>query len=419
MDANNEQPLHVATIGMDERSRRALESAFQGPGGGAFVVVDGSTADVTIVDLDRPDAQQLWTEHRAQYPGRPEIVLSLTERQAGNAFFLRKPLQITVLLQALQQIQLEIAAGVYGDALERTSGEATPEAPGARPSPPAVAHGDAAAVVSRRSDRSASVTREAARALEKREISAGYSSSVAEVSDLDIADPEQLARLYYREEDYAAGTVLGMVKTSLEDQVPRDIKFRYGRIVTLPATREVVTDLSDARLKQFGLVRVAGANIDRPDGLSFELDVEAIHDERELTRLEQRAPPNTVRSAAESFIWKLAAWVSRGRVPEHTDLSHPVVMRHWPNMTRLLLTPNALRIAALWAEPQPRSLLNTAQALQIPLSHVLTFYSAANAVGLITSAKRQVDFLFQPEPLPSNQERSLMKRIVARLRGTT
>lgn len=92
----------------------------------------------------------------------------------------------------------------------------------------------------------------------------------------------------------------------------------------------------------------------------------------------------------------------------------PVVLRHWPNVTRLLLTPNALRIAALWMA-QPRSLLSTAKALRIPLSHALSFYSAAHALGLITGPKRQVDFLFQPEPVAEDQRRGLFSGILSKL----
>ncbi|MFO1425555.1 MAG: hypothetical protein U1F11_00995 [Steroidobacteraceae bacterium] len=83
---------------------------------------------------------------------------------------------------------------------------------------------------------------------------------------------------------------------------------------------------------------------------------------------------------AESLLWQSALFSARGRLPEGTPLDEPVVMRCWPNMTRMALFPHAMRIAAVWADG-PRSLLETARLLRIPQRHVFAFYSAAHALG--------------------------------------
>ncbi|HQA11807.1 hypothetical protein, partial [Zoogloea sp.] len=53
-------------------------------------------------------------------------------------------------------------------------------------------------------------------------------------------------------------------------------------------------------------------------------------------------------SAAEDFLWNVAAWAARGRLPEGTDPYKPVRLRAWPNFTQVFMSPHALRISALW-----------------------------------------------------------------------
>jgi hypothetical protein len=65
------------------------------------------------------------------------------------------------------------------------------------------------------------------------------------------------------------------------------------------------------------------------------------------------------------------------------DLKRPVYLKHWPNLTRVQRTPNAMRVAALWAT-RGAGLVETAELLKIPQRHVFAFYSAALAADLVT-----------------------------------
>ena len=111
-----------------------------------------------------------------------------------------------------------------------------------------------------------------------------------------------------------------------------------------------------------------------------------------------------VAQAAEAFLWELAVHTSRGRIPEGVLLDEPLYLRHWPNLTRLKPIPGAPRIAAVWVQ-EPRSLLNMAGAVKVPMTDLLTFYSAANAIGLAGVGKREVDNLIVPPPCPSDPVR--------------
>jgi hypothetical protein len=84
----------------------------------------------------------------------------------------------------------------------------------------------------------------------------------------------------------------------------------------------------------------------------------------------------------EKLLWLMALWASRGRVPEGTDLDAPVSLLRWPNFTRILMTPNAMQIAALW-HTQPTSLLQTAKRQAIPHRQIFAIFRACQALGLV------------------------------------
>jgi len=383
MTEEQNKPLRVAVFGLDDRSRTAMDKVFQGPGSGDYLLADEASARISIVDMDGAGAKDLWNDYCARFPDRPAIVLSVRDLGIENAVWLRKPVRIDDLLQALRE-------AVEGEPAQPAAQEAAATAPKRRAAPS---------------------TRAVTLAMEKRQ-AAGYDSAVPDIPDVNMSDPEQVRQLFYAQEEYVGGAVIQIARQCLEDQVAREITCWNGRIAILPLVRQVVTDLPDTRLKQFGLIRFAGLDAPEAGVLPFEFKVRTLT--AALDRAIEELGEQAERTAIESFIWKLTTWVSRGRIPVGTNLTVPVVLRRWPNMTRLLLTPNALRIAALWTA-QPRSLLSTAKALHIPLSHALSFYSAAHALGLITGPKRQVDFLFQPEPVVENQRRGMFGGILSKL----
>ncbi len=400
-------PLRVATLGMDDRSRAALDLVFRGPGKGAFVVADEASADVTLVDMDGGGAAELWAGYRERLPERPSIVLSVREHAETDALFLLKPLRIADLLQTLQDIST-------GATERKPTGAQSPAAetvtPSTRPGMAEVSgtHPGGGA-------RRTKAARRATLAIEREAVSR-YEQTIPDLPDVDLRDPEDLRKLFFSLDDYAGGRVVREIRAALSDGAAREVAAWNGRIVVLPRTQQILTDLSDTRLKQFALVRLTGLDAPEAGMLPFELRSKALRKKEQVEALEAEAPPGMHRTPIDAFLWKLTAWVARGRIPIGTNPTLPAVLRHWPNLTRLLLLPDAMRIAALWID-QPRSLFNTAKALKIPLAHVLTFYSAAHAIDLITLPKRQVDFLFQPEPVREHRGRGLFARILDQLRG--
>ena len=103
-----------------------------------------------------------------------------------------------------------------------------------------------------------------------------------------------------------------------------------------------------------------------------------------LPRHQARVDPKNGRTIVplDTLIWKIALFASRGRAPQGTHFDAPVSLKSWPNFTRLLLSPGALRMAALWTA-HSFSISQLSKTLTLSNADVLSFYSAAHAIELI------------------------------------
>ncbi|KPM56131.1 hypothetical protein ACG83_13435 [Frankia sp. R43] len=124
------------------------------------------------------------------------------------------------------------------------------------------------------------------------------------------------------------------------------------------------------------------------------------------------------------LMWKLALGASRGRLPLDTPLDTPCALWEWPNFTRLIVTPGAMSVAALWAR-QVCTLSETISLLRLPAEDVFVFYSAAVAVDLVhpelpsRPAPLRSSAQLQPQPQPvdaPSPRRSLLRKLFDRLR---
>lgn len=116
----------------------------------------------------------------------------------------------------------------------------------------------------------------------------------------------------------------------------------------------------------------------------------------------------------EALLWQVALWTFRGLLPAAAPLDHRVYLAYWPNLTRLAPIPNACRIAALLVR-HPMQLARVAEALAIPQRHVFAFYGAAHAIGLMGTARREVDHLVQQTPPEADSRRALLARLATRI----
>ena len=175
-------------------------------------------------------------------------------------------------------------------------------------------------------------------------------------------------------------------------------------MIILPYTHEVWLDVDDKQLRAFAGLAINSHSAKSMslssvelEGSSFSKKMEGFHD-------------------VDNFLWKLAIWTSKGRYPKHIDIHRPVYLKQWPNFTRLVVTPHAMRIAALLIRG-PRTAMSIANDLKIKPQFVFVFISAANVLGLLEQATRQVDEVIAPAEVKPSQSKGLLNRILGRLRG--
>jgi hypothetical protein len=122
----------------------------------------------------------------------------------------------------------------------------------------------------------------------------------------------------------------------------------------------------------------------------------------------------------DAFLWKVALFTSKGRLPRGVDLEQGFFLKRWPGMTRLMLPPHAMRIAAMLTQ-RPYSLFDVARQMNVRQQYVFAFVSAAHALGLIGQQPLMAERQTEPESaqlsaVTKPERQSLFKKILSRLK---
>lgn len=405
-------PLRVFVEGVNERMRNTLRFFFQGPCKNNCVLAGEDSADLGIFDLDSLQGRQHMQAYRERHPGRPLILLSLHDAKIENAIQLRKPIKPERLLSALKQarayVRRSIAASKTAPAAQLKT-RARPQKKAPKPELNTIERalerldstsdsGPPPAKLNKQKSVTAAPpireTHKAAMYLDEQEAHAYIGSA----PEFDLNNAQQLDDAQYNPNDFIQGHLLKAADTADKYRSAVELKMPYCSIAILPDTHLVLVDFNDSRLHAFCNMRLIGGTL--------TVSVK----KRSATAEDSKY---TRAMSMESMLWKAAIWASRGRLPTGTSLTKPVHLRRWPNMTRLMLFPHAMRIAALWAQ-YPHSLLDTAKILDIPQRYVFSFYSAANALQLIVIGRSETD---APVESPVTVEKSVWRGFFSRILG--
>jgi hypothetical protein len=389
MTESQSKPVRIGAIGMDQRQRNTLRMLFSSKCNNRYHLVEETSAELFILDLDGYNGTNLWREFRQRHQEHPLILVSLKDQPITDpkTLFVRKPIPVQTLIDAIEQQCRQLASEPHS---------AEPEL---ADSPAPTAGGQAAPIrAAQPSETSLQQKRKARKAASILDTSAER-AFVGTAPDIDVDDPQQLSKIYYNPDHY----LLGHLQQAL------NLAVRYNRNVAIEGPwpplelmideRRVLVAAEERRLRSHCTLSDA----------TLEVTLRTFDGKGKLDGGSHAYP-------MAALFWKVALWASRGRIPEGTSLSQPIYLRRWPNFTRLDVTPYALAITALWAE-QPRSLIDTASHLQIPQRYVFAFYSAAKSLQLAGETRRAVDTLLAPPELMASRQRGLFGRLVDRLRG--
>jgi hypothetical protein len=120
------------------------------------------------------------------------------------------------------------------------------------------------------------------------------------------------------------------------------------------------------------------------------------------------------RRNLDELMWEAALAVADGRLMKGCKSDDVVVLKFWPNLTRVSLSPNAVRIAALLTR-YPTSVSLAYRLLKIPQSEMNEFYSAARCAGLAVAVNRKPEL--GEQQLDPHRQRTLLSMIMRRLSG--
>jgi len=363
----------VATLGLDQRMRNALELFLKSKLDGRFALVEADAADLFIIDLDSYGGHDLWSKQSEANPDQPVILLSVKDTETNDrTYFVRKPMRPQELIAALTDATSKVK-GVP------TEPESPAEAPATGARQPSIDTFDI-------EEEPAPITRPVAvytsPKLQQQEDGGASSMSVGNAGlklserdpktfigsapDIDPDDPRQVAKAQFDPDVYLIGKLAYAVK--LPNRAGRAVRLEldHGAITLIPETGKALVDIQHTQLRTLAVVPMPEENTKFRfvDGVSLS-DVS----------------PHRIWQI-DALLWTSALLASRGRVPAGTDITAKLTLKRWPNLTRLAVFPNAVRITSFLSR-EPVSLVDTARALKIPQRFVFAFHAAADALDLI------------------------------------
>jgi len=86
--------------------------------------------------------------------------------------------------------------------------------------------------------------------------------------------------------------------------------------------------------------------------------------------------------SAHSFCWLSALFSLQGRLPQGFDIESACKLRHWPNITRLELTPYCLEIVAAWSD-RSANLRQIVELVGCEPRHAVSLFNAALTINVM------------------------------------
>lgn len=462
-------PLKVTLLAISPHNRAILEFFFSGAGRNLFKIVPAAEADAFILDNDHPEARDDWERH-SQF-GKPGIMLSVHPVDQANCVWIAKPLTSKALTDAVTQVH-----ELLNNPIDHTAPPqpAVTEKPTAVDSPPTATqtfppiledevednaalpdasvaqqpfgmasysssssklHAFMSAPVdddedeidfskpakSETDDTQGAVEEKAAVfdpaeeevSLEEvdRPADVGLSPEEAEQrwkllcgDQEDVSNPENA--VLFTPENYFLSSILDAIRLMRDSQQAVQLQLSEKDYALFMPEKSFAYCTLSLESDEF----IALCNNPLQNG-RVELHIPS---SEELEQLEQQANRDSdALLDLESFIWLSSLLTAKGSLARNVDIHQQVILKHWPNMTRLEQFPQVMRIAALWNQ-RPATPFEMAQALGVPQRYVFSFHTAANALGLFEFDQAKLKSREKEKP---KENRGFFSRLLKRLLG--
>ena len=340
--------IKVALHGMDKRCVDRMLTIFTMNFKGQCKHTNVENTDTVIMDMDNKDVETELSSFQQSFPNIPIIIMAKDKVEFDSVIYIAKPAKLDELLTALKEASNK----------DIDTGLATSKS----------AHNVAKALQGR-----------------------------IHSPDLNMQTSADFG-IYYRPEKFLQGKLVQAIDKS--NELDKNIFLKCWKnhwILISPSSHFILQNIGDSKIKTLGLVPLG----DEYDQMSFS---EHLFSDNEILHMAETPATKVKITSIENFLWDLTVKTARGRIPENTSLNELYVVHRWPNLPRLLHTANASRITAFWLD-RPQSINNIIDKLGVPLEDVLTYFSAAKAIGILKSAKRKEDALVIPEIIKTDKKK--------------
>ncbi|MDX2503798.1 MAG: hypothetical protein QNL62_04895 [Gammaproteobacteria bacterium] len=425
--------MTISFLGVDERSKSAYQFFFAGLKKLQCQMLDDYTkAQICLLDKDSYDIQQQYETLLHNYPDKYILLLSLEEQACTHkkTFFIKKPVKRDALEESLKKIFHLLSADHEGDVEQANSLEKTsPDTAAEKSSQTAeknVSHNSYTKIIVSGEDSVKAVENTQDNTLvtikKNQKVSTANAGKllraeneqhfVGEQPNIDINNPEQLQKVFYEPNKLLPAIVEQACNKSRKSE--QIIELNVSNLIFYFDYQEqkVYSTMGPGIIRPLCLIHHENNIKYSAKGKSFRNQLHAISQSNKNKTKKKTQEKQSWNM--ESFMWLITLWSSRGRVPQGTDLTQPVYLMQWPNLTRLASIPHAVRIAAL-LYAQPRTLIDTAKQLGIEQRYVFAFYSACKAIGLANISRREVDKLFAAEKPEQHRNQSILSKLLGKL----
>ncbi len=379
-------PIKIHVIGMDERSCNTLIFFFQKFCKGQCEISDEQVAQVFLVNMDSVDADAELACLKQTYPEHPLILTSIKPIDTGDNYFLRKPMisdHLMVILYAIRGVAPSQIQKKQQDQAKQISTVAM----------------SAQKPVNTRAEIN---TKARVKSLTDKELVA----FVGEAQDVNLRQPQGHNEMFFDLDQYFLGFLHQAYQQAKQEQCAVKVTGLWKPIILFSQSNQLYIEMSDRQLKSICAVSLASSSIAK-DNIKIEL----LDPKKAALYCEKHKHYQSL----DLFMWKIALWTSRGRLPQSLPLDSPIYLLGWPNLTRLIITPEVLRICACWV-PHPRTIINLTELLAIPQRYIFSFITASYILGFSGLASRQADILILPSDIEPTNKISLFSRIMKKLK---
>ncbi|MDY6979761.1 MAG: hypothetical protein SV201_07760 [Pseudomonadota bacterium] len=371
-----DKKITINCVGLDDRSVVRLQNALKKNVRNILLAMDQADPDLVLVNLNTSDAVKSYKECIDKYPLIPTIGISKNKVSNSGMRVLSMPVDIDELIKTIK----EELPDVDCDASQPN-----------RITDDKVARAMAAVE-----------SRKVAEKLNKRVVperkGISGSRSIPTVKDEMCFDINR----------FMLGVMLQVIDTLKQDKTAALINCWREKIILVEYERGLIwTDLNDSQIRNMAIATIEGT-FDQGEHIKYM-------NSSEVAGLLKTEFSSTRKVPLEVFMWDLAVLTCKGRIPIDSSISEKQFLRRWPNITRMKLSENAMKIISYWVK-QPCDINELKEKLDVPLQDVFSVYTAAFSAGLAGKAKRQSDELVQAEDLRVNEKRGTFNSIVSRLR---